>query len=62
MARTAMDGATASQQRWAVDGDGRCDGDSTAMESTAMDGDDLTAMDGLMAMDGDVWQWTSPRR
>jgi hypothetical protein len=42
MARTAMDGATATQRRMTVDGDGRRDGDSTAMDSTAMDGAKVT--------------------
>ena len=48
-----MDGATETQQRWVVDGDGRHDGDSTAMDGNGWRDRDLKAMDGLTAMDSD---------
>ena len=48
-----MDGATATQQRWVVDGDGRHDGDSTVMDGNERRGRDVKAMDGLMAIDSE---------
>ena len=48
-----MDGATETQQRWVVDGDGRHDGDSTAMDGNGWRDRDLKAMDGLTAMGSD---------
>jgi hypothetical protein len=48
-----MDGATETQQRWVVDGNGRHDGDSTAMDSNGRRDRDLKAMDGLTAMDSE---------
>jgi hypothetical protein len=45
-----MDGATETQQRWVVDGDGRHDGDSTAMDGNRRRDRDLKAMDRLTAM------------
>ena len=45
-----MDGATETQQRWVVDGDGQHDGDSTAMDGNGRRDRDLKAMDGLTAM------------
>ena len=53
-ARTAMDGATETQQRWVVDGDGRHDGDSMVMDSNGRCDRDVKAMDGLTAMDSDL--------
>ena len=46
MARTAMDGATETQQRWVVDGDGRHDRDSTVMDGNGRCDRDVKAMDG----------------
>ena len=48
-----MDGATETQQRWVVDGDGRHDGDSTAMDGNGRHDRDLKAIDVLTAMDSD---------
>jgi len=52
-ARTAMNGTTETQQRWVVNGDGRHDGDSTAMDGNGRRDRDLKAMDGLTAMSSD---------
>ena len=54
-----MDGTTETQQRCVVDGDGRHDGNSTAMDGNAMDGlmamgSDSTVMDGAAGR-----QWTA---
>ena len=48
-----MDGAAETQQRWVVDGNGRHDGDSTAMDGNGRRNRDLKAMDGLTAIDSD---------
>ena len=48
-----MDGTTETQQRCVVDGDGRHDGNSTAMDGNGRRDRDLKAMDGLMAMGSD---------
>jgi len=53
-----MDGAMATQRQRTVDGNGRHDGISTAMDSMVMDSDgrhdgNMTVMDGLTALDGD---------
>ena len=50
MARTTMDGATETQQRWVVDGNGWHDGDSTAMDGNGRRDRDLKAMVRLTAM------------
>jgi len=52
-ARTTMDSTTETQQRCVVDGDGRHDGDSTAIDGNGRRDRDLKAMDGLTAMDSD---------
>jgi len=52
-AKTAMDGATETQQRWVVDGNGRHDGYSMAMDCNGRHDRDLKAMDGLTSMDSD---------
>jgi len=51
-ARTAMNGTTETQQqqRRVVNGDGRHDGNSTAMDGNGRRDRDLKAMDGLTAM------------
>jgi len=49
-----MDGATETQQRWVVDGDGWHDGNSTVMDGNGQRDRDVKAMDGLMAMDSDL--------
>ena len=62
-----MDGATETQQRWVVDGDGWHDGDSTVMDGNGQQDRDVKAMDGLTAMDSDSMvmdgvagrQWTA---
>jgi len=64
-----MDGATETQQRWVVDGNGRHDGDSTAMDGNGRRDRDLKAMDGLTALDSNSTvmdgvagrQWTARR-
>jgi len=69
MARTAMNGATETQQRWVVDSDGRHDGDSTVMDGNGGRDRDVKEMDGLTAMDSDSMvmdgaagrQWTARR-
>ena len=48
-----MNGTTETQQRWVVNGDGRHDGDSTAMDGNGRRDRDLKAMDVLTAMDSD---------
>ena len=48
-----MDGATETQQRWVVDGDGRQDGDSMAMDGNGQRDRDLKAMNELTSMDSD---------
>ena len=48
-----MDGATETQQRWVLDGNGRHDGDSTAMDGNGRRDRDLKAMDELTSMDSD---------
>ena len=68
-ARIAMDGATETQQRWVVDGDGRHDGDSTVMDGNRRHGRDVKVMDRLTAMDSNSMvmdgaagrQWTAWR-
>ena len=45
-----MDGATETQQRWVVDGNGWHDGDSTAMDGNGRRDRDLKAMVRLTAM------------
>ena len=52
-ARTAMNGTTETQQRWVVNGDGRHNGDSTAIDGNGRRNRDLKAIDGLMAMGSD---------
>jgi len=52
-ARTAMNGTTETQQRWVVNGDGRHDGDSTALDGNGRRNRDLKAIDGLTAMGSD---------
>ena len=51
-----------SRRRWTVDGNGWCDGDSTAIGSTAMDSNgrhdgNLPAMEGLTEMKGNGGRW-----
>ena len=53
MARTAINGATETQQRWVVDGNGWHDGDSTVMDGNGRCDRDVKAMDRLTAMDSD---------
>jgi hypothetical protein len=48
-----MDGATETQQRWVVDGDGRHGGDSTVMDGNGRRDRDVKAMGGLTAMESD---------
>ena len=45
-----MNSTTETQQRWVVNGNGRHDGDSTAMDSNGRRNRDLKAKGGLMAM------------
>ena len=49
-----MDGATETQQRWVVDGNGRHDGDSTVMDGNGWRERDVKAMDRLTAIDSDL--------
>ena len=64
-----MDGATETQQRWVVDGDGRHDGESTVMDGNGRRDRDVKAMDGLTVMDSDSMvmdgaagrEWTARR-